>query len=286
MRLVKKINNNFALALDSSGEEVIVSGKGVGFLKLPMDITDLSMINRTYYDIDKKYIGLLNELPEDIISVSAKITDYAKSKLKTSLNPNMVFTLADHINFSIERNKKGNIFTFPLSYDFEQLYPKELEVAKYAMKIIKNDLGVELSSSESIGIAMNIVNAESFISKKDEEKEFIDLIEELTKIVENYFDIELNKNSFNFSRFITHLRYLFKRLSEKRPMASENHKMYQVLSINNPRTNECVNKIENYFRRKKNWKLDDEEKLYLILHVNRVISREDCNRKGITSDTE
>lgn len=226
MRLVKKINNNFALALDSSGEEVIVSGKGVGFLKLPMDITDLSMINRTYYDIDKKYIGLLNELPEDIISVSAKITDYAKSKLKTSLNPNMVFTLADHINFSIERNKKGNIFTFPLSYDFEQLYPKELEVAKYAMKIIKNDLGVELSSSESIGIAMNIVNAESFISKKDEEKEFIDLIEELTKIVENYFDIELNKNSFNFSRFITHLRYLFKRLSEKRPMASENHKMY------------------------------------------------------------
>jgi len=193
------------------------------------------MINRTYYDIDKKYIGLLNELPEDIISVSAKITDYAKSKLKTSLNPNMVFTLADHINFSIERNKKGNIFTFPLSYDFEQLYPKELEVAKYAMKIIKNDLGVELSSSESIGIAMNIVNAESFISKKDEEKEFIDLIEELT---------------------------------------------------NNPRTNECVNKIENYFRRKKNWKLDDEEKLYLILHVNRVISREDCNRKGITSDTE
>ena len=34
MKLLKKINNNFALALDSRGEQIIVEGKGMGFQKM------------------------------------------------------------------------------------------------------------------------------------------------------------------------------------------------------------------------------------------------------------
>lgn len=87
MRLIKKINNNFAMAVDSQGEEVIVSGKGIGFIKIPCEITDLSVVDRTYYGIDSKYIGLLNEIPEDILEISIKVVDYAKHKLKNRLNP-------------------------------------------------------------------------------------------------------------------------------------------------------------------------------------------------------
>ena len=56
MKLLKKINNNYALALDSNGEEIIVSGRGIGFQKMPCDLNDLSLISRTYYDIDLKYM--------------------------------------------------------------------------------------------------------------------------------------------------------------------------------------------------------------------------------------
>ena len=52
MKLIKKINNNFALAEDSGGNQVIVEGKGIGFTKMPCTITDLSCISRTYYDYD------------------------------------------------------------------------------------------------------------------------------------------------------------------------------------------------------------------------------------------
>ena len=47
MKLLKKINNNFALAEDSKGEKVIVEGLGVGFQKMPCELTDLSIIYRT-----------------------------------------------------------------------------------------------------------------------------------------------------------------------------------------------------------------------------------------------
>ena len=41
MKLLKKINNNFALAEDSKGEQVIVEGRGVGFRPFPGPITVL-----------------------------------------------------------------------------------------------------------------------------------------------------------------------------------------------------------------------------------------------------
>ena len=31
------------------------------------------------------------------------------------------------------------------------------------------------------------------------------------------------------------------------------------------------------------YQMDDNEKFYLLLHVQRLCDREDCNRKGITS---
>ena len=35
MKLLKKINNNFALAIDGNGEKVIVEGRGIGFNRMP-----------------------------------------------------------------------------------------------------------------------------------------------------------------------------------------------------------------------------------------------------------
>ena len=60
MKLLKKINNNFALALDSRGEQIIVEGKGIGFQKMPMELNDLSLITRTYYDTKEQDVSLIN----------------------------------------------------------------------------------------------------------------------------------------------------------------------------------------------------------------------------------
>ena len=52
MQVIKKINNNFAICVDGEGNELIAFGKGIGFPKVPYEIEDLSVINRTFYDID------------------------------------------------------------------------------------------------------------------------------------------------------------------------------------------------------------------------------------------
>ena len=47
MKLLRKINNNAAVAQDKRGREMVVLGRGVGFHPMPCELTDLSAIYRT-----------------------------------------------------------------------------------------------------------------------------------------------------------------------------------------------------------------------------------------------
>ena len=109
MKVIKKINNNVAICVDNNNHELIAFGKGIGFPQMPYELTDLNKIDRTYYGVNQNYLGLLDEIPEDIFEISAKIVDYAKGKIMNEVNSNITFTLADHINFAIQRYKKNMV---------------------------------------------------------------------------------------------------------------------------------------------------------------------------------
>ena len=42
MKVIKKINNNVAVCIDNDGHELIAFGKGIGFPKIPYELTDLN----------------------------------------------------------------------------------------------------------------------------------------------------------------------------------------------------------------------------------------------------
>ena len=103
MLAIKKINNNVAVCKDGNGCELIAFGKGIGFPKMPYEVK-LENIDRTFYNISAQYIGLINELPMDIIEFTMKILPVIQSKLDYDLNPNLVLTLADHLAFAMEKD--------------------------------------------------------------------------------------------------------------------------------------------------------------------------------------
>lgn len=138
MKLLKKINNNYAIARDSAGELVIVEGKGIGFMKMPAELEDLSAISRTYYNMTKQDEELIKAIPESIMAVSEKIVDYISDSIGDRFNHNLVFILADHIQFCIERMEKKIDLKMPIYYDIAYIYPTECKAADYALKIISN----------------------------------------------------------------------------------------------------------------------------------------------------
>lgn len=81
MQIIKKINNNVALARDDSGQDLVVFGRGIGFPAMPYTLTDLSRIDRSFYDVQSNHISLADSLPEDIIMLAADVVEMAQLEL-------------------------------------------------------------------------------------------------------------------------------------------------------------------------------------------------------------
>lgn len=274
MKLIKKINNNFALGLDSNGEHIIVEGKGIGFMKMPCELHDYVQVTRTYYDYDEQYIDLIKEVPQPIMNVANEIYERVTAVLEYNLNQNLPFILADHINFAIERFRKKVTLDLPIYYDLMQLYPIEYELAVFALERIKERLQIELPEKEKSGIILNIINAEMRIHKQQEQPDFYERIDHIVEIIEYSMHIQVSRDSFNYSRFVSHMTYLYRRLDERHQMSGSNEKMYLSLAAQYPHTNACVTAICKYMENIGHKCLNKEERLYLILHINRLCDRE------------
>lgn len=277
MQVIKKLNNNFAICMDKEGKELIAYGKGIGFPKVPYELTDLNQIDRTFYDIDDKYLDLLPELPEKVLDFVAKLVDIAHNELQYELNPNLVMTLADHINFCIQRARKKIVVQMPLICEIEQSFPKEAKIGKYAVRQMERRFAVQLNENEASGIAISFANARNSAEKKADtsiQKWFHEALEDTISIVEDTVGILIERESFNFARYSSHLMYLLKRIDSNQTLDTDNGIMYQSIREEFPEIAECIDKIEAYFEKRFDIQLSKEEKMYLMLHINRICVRE------------
>lgn len=274
MKLVKKINTSAALAIDRTGHEIVVMGKGIGFPQMPYKLDDLSKIERTFYDVDPKYLGMIAELSQPIVMVCADIADQAGIELDCSLNPNLPFTLADHIQFAAERLKKGVDLTTPIAYDIRHLYPREAAMADMALKMLNEQTGMNLPASEAISIAMHFINAEAESGDMHSLMLSMQVIAKVNEIVESSLHIQLDKDSYNYSRFATHLRYLIQRLQAGVQTDNISSNLRRTLMREYPDIYACTLKAVEYLKNTYGWDCNDDEVVYLIMHIQRVYERE------------
>lgn len=280
MIVIKKINNNVAVCRDNNGRELVTFSKGIGFPTMPYELTDLRKIERTFYNIGVQYLSLLNEIPYEIIQFTADELQLIQDELPCETYASLVFTLSDHIAFVIERAQKGIYVKMPSVYELELSYPHEVKAGRHFVAAIRRRFRVKLPKSEVQGIAMHLINARER-SKTDEaqgmERFNEEILDETTRIIEEELHIKVQKGTFNYARFATHVQYLVDRIFEHRPIDTNNLLLYRSVQEEYTEVSDCVDKICAYY--KEIWKLElsEEEKLYLILHVNRVCSREENN---------
>lgn len=286
MQVIKKINNNAAICIDSQNNELVAIGTGIGFPPVPYELTDLTIVQSTYYGINPMYLDLLNQIPNEIFSVCEKIVEEYRNKINSSVSSNLVFTLADHIHFAIERQNKNIHFDNSLHYEIQHLYEEEYEIGKLALKMIQRNLNVRFPKIEASNISLHLINAGSVAPEAVKVNRLDETLDDIVDIIAKYFHMYVDKSSVNYSRFVSHYQYLMKRQQKGKLMDSANQQLYETIIKEYRETFNCVNLIKEYLHKEWNFELNDEESLYLILHVNRLCVREDCNRKGITPSQE
>lgn len=276
MVVVKNINNNVSLCLDGNGKEVIVFGKGVGFIRPPAEVP-LNKIERTFYNVSSQYLSILNDVPQEILDFTARQMLLEQDKLPYGTTANLTFILADHLAFALERAKKGVYIPMPSIYEMETNWPLEMEVGRSFVSAMEREFNVKLPYGEAQAVAMHFINARSTHATESAvniETRYEEILEHTTRIIEEEMALTVRRDTFNYARFATHVQYLLRRIFEDKSIDSENIQMYQSIREEYEAASRCVDKIAAYL--KESWKatLTEEEKLYLIMHVNRVCAKE------------
>ena len=270
MKVIKQLNNNAVVALDNSGSEVVVLGSGVGFGKAPYELNDLSKIERTFYELEPRYIEMLSGLDKSVVYACADLIDQADLILESELNPNLVITLADHISFVMERMEKGINITAPLAYDIKQLYPNEFFLGKIGIDIIEKYTGVRFPESEAINIALHFINGQSESEDLHSVMTSLRIINDVSEIIETHLHRKIDRESFAYNRFLSHLRYMMKRMETGDHIDDDNGAMLSGISLQYPEIYVCANKVAEYLESVYGSKCYKTELLYLTLHINRM----------------
>ncbi len=275
MRVIKKINTSAVLCKDDNDRQLVALGRGIGFTDIGNEV-DLDHVDRTFYDVDARYLDVIGDLPSDILEFASQFADIASGMFSYELSPNIAFILADHIAFAIKRAREHIDVKMPLAFDVAQQFPLEYRLGTLIVDRIGTTLGTVLPADEAAGMAMVFINNISMpgaSATAEVDWDFVRFLEQATRGIEGIMGVSIDRQGFNFARYATHLRYLYRRIRANEAITSGNASMYESLKGDYPDIVRCVDHLDNLIMRELGRSLTDEEKLYLLLHVNRIITK-------------
>lgn len=273
MVIRKILNNNIISSEDEHGREILLVGKGIGWKSKAGDEVDRAKISKIFRMDDQHTTDHLKqvflEVDYSAIETSTQIIDYARKVLQKRLNKNVYITLTDHISFAAERLKTGIQLNNALYWETKKLYPKEFHIGVYALDLIRANMGVQFPRDEAGSIAIHLVNAE-YDCNMTNTMEMTKIIQTALNMVRYSFAVNLDEDSLNYQRLVTHMLYFAQRVVTHKFNQYNEDFMYDVMRKRFPKEYECADKIRHFVEQTYDVKLPDEEVSFLIIHIVRV----------------
>lgn len=274
MRVAKVFNNNVVLAVDDLEQDVVLMGRGLGFQVHPGDAVDEARVERRFVaggaTTPERIVALVEEIPVAEIDLTQRIVDEAREQLGTHVSPHVVIPLADHISFALRRARDGLTITYPLQWEVQHLYPREVAFARAALRTIRAETGVELPQLEAVPLALHFVNAQFGAGDLSRTMEMTEVFAAVLGIVRDQHGIELDEESLDVARFVTHLRYLLVRQQRGVPLPDLQGTLRDTVREQHPRAFASAEVIRDLLEERFGYQVTGDEVLYLALHVARL----------------
>lgn len=277
MRVIKVLNNSLVLTQSEQQNEVIVMGKGLGFqLKVNDEIPEEKIEKKYILDAISEetkngYLQIFENISEDLLLEVQSILDYAKEQLNTSLTDNLFFTLADHLNYAIERAKQHLVTQNKLLTEVQRYYPMEYQIGLYAVQEINQKLEAELPIEEAGNIGFHLVNAQTKNNDMSETMQSIQMLKDISNLVKHSFpEKELDTRSFAYLRFLTHLQFFIDRMLNDEEISNQNAFLLESIEQNAPKEYGVAQKIGLYVEKELGKPVLRDELIYLTLHLVRL----------------
>lgn len=274
MKIEKVLNNNIVLANNAEGKEIILKGKSIGFGKKRGDEVDRRLVERVFVQNDKRDARHFEEyfakLPQEYWEISEQTVDYAKHEFGMKLDSRTILTVCDHIAGAVDRYRKGIILRNAMLWEGKRFYPNEFKAGQYAVDLIQRRLHISMEEDEAMFLAFHFVYGQLDRQETDELEIITGIIKDIVDIVEASYQVRLNTESWDYRRFVTHIRFFAQRILQNKQYEEIDEEWYQLLKDKYRRSYNCIVKIADYIHDRYYYEVDREEMLYLMIHIEKV----------------
>lgn len=280
MIIYKILNNNAVVTKNDDGKEVIVLGKGIAFRASVYDEIDEDLIDKTFVlenRVERSRLeALISEIPHEYMDFSESLIQYATKRLNRKLDSNLIIALTDHLYNSLKNFYNGIIIPNMLVAEIRTFYPDEYEVALDMVAKINTKFGSKLDENEAGFLAFHIINAEGK-NKMNVTIEIVKSMQDIVNLVNSTFNVSFDQSSLDYSRFTVHLKFFLTRVFAKNTSPIKDLSddgLYQMLIQKYSEINIFLNKIDEYTMNLKNYHLTDSDRMYLVIHLARLIYKD------------
>ncbi|MGG7213237.1 BglG family transcription antiterminator LicT [Clostridium nigeriense] len=275
MRVKKVFNNNVVLVVNDLKEELIVMGKGVGYQKYPRDLIDTNKIEKRFIFNNEESLNELNTLlariPLKDVELASEIIKMGEDSLGYKVSDTILITLSDHISYMLKRIDDGLVFKNPLQWEIKQIYPEEYKFSKRAVEYLREKTNKNIPDSEAAFITLHFANAHLETDNMEETVLLTKIIDSVLDIIKYNYGIDMNEYSFDYTRFISHLRCFIQR-QLKNESVNVDTSLLEIVKLKYPEDYKCAKKIKVFLEVTYKWNVSENELLYLTLHLNRLSS--------------
>ncbi len=274
-RIVKVLNHNAVIVLSPDKQKrFLVLYKGIGFKRKTAERLELPDDAEMYSLEAPSERGDASSIISHVDPVCLEIADKILGEAVRTfgkVDRQIVFSMADHLHFAIQRMAKGEEIRNPLKEDIQLLFHAEYKVAAFAQEMVKERVGVELTEDEIGFLALHVHSAIEDESVSQSLKT-AQVVRSCISFVEEKTGQKLEVTSIGYNRMMNHIRYMVTRMEvgEKIKM-----NLNDYMQVKYPEMYRLAEEICNEVSRFLKKEYHESEIGYLAMHIARVIGVEE-----------
>lgn len=267
---IQKIFNNNVLLVTQKKKEKILFGKGLGFGKHFGDILSadtkidkiFSLEDKTNYNNFKE---LVTTVDNQLIGLCEEIIFMISKELNEDLNEKIHISLTDHIAFTLKRLKQNDEILNPFLVETETLYKREFEIARKAVSMLEKKMGIIIPDGEIGFITLHIHSARNN-GKLSNTIKYTFLSNSIIEFIEDSLDLQIDTQSIDYARFITHIRFAIERLLNNTPIKNE---LFEIIKNQYKDSYSLAEKVCKLIENQLNLTVVEDEVAYIAVHIEK-----------------
>lgn len=267
---VAKVFNNNIILVNSENKEKILFAKGIGFAKKIGDVIPKGTKVDKIFIIESKdniqnFKNIIKKIDNDFFAVCEEGIYEISNQINKDLNENIHIGLIDHLYFAVSRIKNKEEIENPFLVEIETLYPKEFMLAQMIARKVSNHSNVILPEGEVGFIALHIHSAINNGKISNTLKNSY-LSNTIIEHVEDSLDIEIDRKSLDYARFLTHIRFAIQRIINNNRIKND---LVAIIKEKYDISYKIAIEVGDMIAEELKTEVTEEEISYLAMHIER-----------------